>query len=197
MSDFLDSPAAADRAIIDSYAAEFNRLEDNWKSLETKAQGIAAVAGIFTGFALNFARDLPAGAGAWIRFLTVTTVVLLIATIVLAAWGLFIRRIVSPPSATLLETYAAYYFAIPEVERRAEAQPALRENLRLAWKDAVKRRCCTNDEKADLIWWSQLHLVSAIISAALLVAAVVLSKPARTFPLQSEVLYEVHQTRVY
>jgi len=44
--------------IIAAYESEFDRLEDTWKGLETKAQGTITVAGVFIGFVLAFAKDL-------------------------------------------------------------------------------------------------------------------------------------------
>lgn len=55
MPDFLDSAADADRAILEAYAAEYRRLDDNWRAVEAKAQGTVAVAGIFAAFVLAHA----------------------------------------------------------------------------------------------------------------------------------------------
>jgi hypothetical protein len=192
VADLFGDADACHEAIVDAFKSELSRAEDSWKALEGKAQGTIAVAGIFAGFALNFAKDLPASATQPARILTIAAIVVLALSIAWAAASLLVRTIGEPPGGALHAELAGHLTSVRSFER-SEYRTGLRENLVQAWRSAVEDRSRVNKTKAHLVRVSQAFLLAAISVAALLAIYVSLvPQKAPTPPTPAPVTYEVH-----
>ncbi len=106
------APAATDpvpslrellESVVKAYQAEYQGLQDTWRLLETKAQALASVAGIFIAATFAFARELPQGAPPSFKIALFAAVSLLLAATVAGVAVLFVRAITSPPGGADLE----------------------------------------------------------------------------------------------
>src|SRR4051812_26399967 len=98
--DLFGDEDKSDNALIQAYTDEYARNEDDWKSIENKAQGTIAVAAIFVGFGLNYLSDIPSGLSVPMRVLFVAVLVLLVVSIVSALLALHVRAYSTPPLGT-------------------------------------------------------------------------------------------------
>ncbi len=85
------------REAILSFQEEYKDLYDTWKSVDSKAQATATIAGIFLAAAFALARDIPATFFMYQRVLLAVSIGLLVITVCLCLIGLQIRRIYAPP----------------------------------------------------------------------------------------------------
>ena len=193
MPDLFGDAKDAHDAVVEAYRAEFSRAEETWRAIETKAQGTVAVAGIFAGFALNFAKDLPTSATAPARWLTVSAVSVLALSIGCAAGSLMVRSLDDPPSGGFHEELRDALWDQPSYARWEYVAP-LRRNVILAWQQANASRGTANARKARLVRVSQGFLLSAIVVAAVLAVYVtfVPQKAPAVPPSNGPVRYEVH-----
>jgi len=154
-------------AVINAYEGEFIRLEDTWKSLETKAQGTLTVAGLFVGFVLTFTKELPPTIGVALRiFLSLLLVVLGYSL----WWGisaLRIRRVGAGPGGERLEAWYEDLFQQPPGDREA-TWIALQETRVIALRELLDDRAKKNDEKAEDIAAAQRGVATAVVVAALI-----------------------------
>ena len=173
MMNLFGAPAEARDAIAAAYAADYARSEALWKGLEAKAQGTITVAGLFAGFALNYAKELGAGAHWAVRALTVLTVGLLSACVVYAALALRVTGVALPPGGPAYQQIANSYSALPESERAGRVT-SLEENVLILWRDAVAALNRAARRKGVRVGRSQALLFAAIVTSALLAGATVL-----------------------
>lgn len=82
---------------LETYRDEYRDLSDTWARLDTKAQGLGAIAGIFLAAVFAWARETPAGFGTLERFLLVGGIALLVATVIAAVLALQVRTVDAPP----------------------------------------------------------------------------------------------------
>jgi hypothetical protein len=82
---------------ITSFQDEYKELYDTWKSIDSKAQATATIAGIFLAAAFALARDVPTTFLPHQRTMLAVAIGLLVVTICLCLFGLQIRRISSAP----------------------------------------------------------------------------------------------------
>jgi predicted PurR-regulated permease PerM len=85
------------RLILDSYRDEYRDLSETWRNLDTKAQGLGAIAGIFMAAVFAWVRDLPASFGMLERAVVIITLMLLVCAVVAAVLALQVRKVASPP----------------------------------------------------------------------------------------------------
>lgn len=99
MPDAHETLESIQQMALDAYCAEHERLIDNWKGLETKAQGAVTIAGIFIAGVFAFIRDLKSlnmdGAR---RGLLMAAVTLLVFSVILSILVLSLRTVLVPPT---------------------------------------------------------------------------------------------------
>src|SRR4030095_2260991 len=130
------------RLAFEAYRDEYRELSDNWRNLDTKAQGLGAIAGIFLAAVFTWSRALPATYN-WVQGLLLAgSIVLLVATVVAAVLALQVRTVSLPP----LGEETAEMISDMVRGHRAEELPQLVANFyhdqMRVWKD-------TNEEMGD------------------------------------------------
>jgi len=92
-------PVTADllRLALEAYRDEYRDLSESWRNLDTKAQGLVAIAGIFLAAVFAWTRDLPTTFGTCERLLLVGSCLSLVAAVIAAIWALFIKMMSAPP----------------------------------------------------------------------------------------------------
>ena len=97
MAEQPTSVADLPRLALAAYREEYRDLLETWRSVETKAQGLGAIAGIFLAAVFAWAREVPANFGTFERVLLVASIFLLVASIVAAVLALHVRKVAAPP----------------------------------------------------------------------------------------------------
>ncbi len=87
-------------SVVEACEFEYKDLQDSWRLLETKAQALASVSGVFIAGAFAFARDLAAGASRGTKFFLIVAVGMLLITTAYAVAALFVRPVRSPMGAS-------------------------------------------------------------------------------------------------
>jgi hypothetical protein len=71
MSELPTSFSDLPRLALENYREEYRDLSETWRSLDTKAQGLGAIAGIFLAALFAWAREMPPTFGRSERLLVV------------------------------------------------------------------------------------------------------------------------------
>ena len=182
----LKSPPSLDRRIevrrlaLDEVKAEFGDLWDSWKVVESKAQPIAALAGVFLGGVFAYLSQLPVNATPEERRLLLAIAVLLAVCALMSLIAIWVRSVSSPFAiASTGQDDAADILAIVQTdEELAERQERLLADAVKRWVTACKRM---NRELSQKQW-----LLRGSIGA--LIAAVILAMPLVYFTLFERVI---------
>jgi len=141
------------------YVSEYGDLVSTWQSLETKAQGTVAIAGIFLAASFNFAREIPAGTGYLQRGVLAVCVVALTAAILFAIGALRVRSIFRRPGGSSLDQQV-------QALSRGETLPSDSQLLRMdwdfvrGWRAVIEEFASANGRKARAL--RRAHTVLAI-----------------------------------
>jgi len=85
------------RLALDSYRDEYRDLSETWRNLDTKAQGLGAIAGIVIAAVFAWVRDLPASFNSYERIVVLVTLMLLVGAVIAAVLALQVRKVAAPP----------------------------------------------------------------------------------------------------
>jgi hypothetical protein len=173
MADGQTSLADLGRIALETYREEYRELSDNWRNLDTKAQGLGAIAGIFLAAVFAWGRNLPADFGPVQRWMLVAAIVLLVVTIAFAVLALHVRMVAAPPLGDETANMVTDILQKHKVEEMPARLVAFYNDQIEPWKDTNEdtRRHCLS--KAFRIQVGQVAvLLAAVIVAALAVEPV-------------------------
>ncbi|HEU4560910.1 MAG TPA: hypothetical protein VFS20_23870 [Longimicrobium sp.] len=161
---------------LGQYRAEYTLLADRWKVLETKAQGTAAIAGIFVAGVFAITRDLDQSTPFYEVWLLVGVTLLLTTAILFAVRALFIRNLVDPPTGSQLEQVAMDVVRIDDDEEFAKLLPAVYSEQFSAWREANETLRQAVVAKAVAVWRGQMAVAGAVLLMTMVCLVVVLTK---------------------
>ena len=153
------------REALASYHDVYRDLAENWRHLDSKAQGTTAIAGVFLAGALALINTLPEDALDSTKIAYTASVVLLTASIALSVWALMIRDYfdVAPWGDSLHkvveELIDSGEHADPDVLRRHVG------TQRKMWSEAVEKIAQINSDKAMTLKWAQGVVFAAVFVA--------------------------------
>ncbi len=102
MKDLASQRADLLQSAVLSLREEAAALNENWRSLDGKAQGTGAIAGIFLAAGFAWAREIPATFGPLQRTLLAMACAVLIVAVTMALLALRVRNLSSPPQGKAL-----------------------------------------------------------------------------------------------
>lgn len=163
-------------SVVSACEFEYKDLVDAWRLLETKAQALSSVAGIFIAAAFAFARDLAGGTGKPLKFVLILAVGALLLTIGYGVVALFVRAVQSPLGGAgklaltddLLTVRTSSEF--PERYRNF-----LRDQIRV-WERALESFRDANFQKARCLVAGQCTLLVAAFLVSMLVCVSIWSR---------------------
>lgn len=156
-------------ASLEAYQREHQELSTLWNSLDTKAQGIAGIAGIFLAGAFGFARDLTTLPRAAQGFLLLT-VVALITSVILALFALKLRIVAAPPSGEQIHDMAVALADPRDPLDLSATLVAFYADTSRLWTTAISDLKTEVASKGRFVWFGQVALAVAIgFSAVLLI----------------------------
>ena len=160
---------------LQQYRAEYALLADRWKALETKAQGTAAIAGVFVGGIFAITRDLDASTPVAEVWLLGVVILLLTAAILLAVRALYVRNLADPPAGFQLEQMAMDTVKLDDGSF-AEALPAVYGEQFTVWREANEDLRSAVVTKALAVWRAQFVLAGAVLLMAVICLVMVATK---------------------
>jgi hypothetical protein len=162
-----EHPATAlGKLVLESHRAEYKELSENWRILDTKAQGATAISGIFLAAAFSIARDASGKMVLCEKVLLILAIASLVTSITLAVLALWVRSVSLPPIGEQFEDLVA---DLPRADltELPSRLPALVQDESRLWKEASKEVSLHNESKARLLRAS----VTALLVAAIIVSA--------------------------
>ena len=154
------------REVLDAYRAEYKELHEDWRALDTKAQGTITVCGIFIAGIFALLKDLSLATPSDVRqSLTVTTVLLTI-SIVACVMSFFVRDVRVPRAEDHEENVSALIDA-KRIDNTSIAN-YLRDQC-IPWKEANDSISAKKNIKASLLVFGQFSLVCALLAAAYII----------------------------
>jgi hypothetical protein len=155
-------------ATLEAYLEEYKKLNETWRSIETKAQGSIAVAGIFIAGALAFITTANLVLRCHEKILLFIGLSCLIISVILA---IITSRTISIIAAPLGSFRAKHTTDLGALRTEAELQeylPIIFAEHVAEWKKVIAAMNAVNDRRAQMLWLAQLFLILAILAVALL-----------------------------
>lgn len=147
--------------VLKAYENEYKDLNDTWRMLESKAQALASVAGIFIAATFAFARDLQAAAPTSFRLALILAVLLLLLATVAGVAVLFVSSVQTPVGGAEL---ARMVDDVSPLMRDGEALERycnlLRDQARV-WSQAIASLKVANARKSRFLRLGQSLLLGA------------------------------------
>lgn len=167
MAEIPDIKESVRQTVLDYYREECRDLIDNWHGLEVKAQGTAAVAGIFIAGALAYLREMDSEFHVLARVFIVLTLLLLIVSVVYSILALSTQKKEAPPMGDYVLTLANDVLQL-EDEQISERLPGFFNAQMDGWKKVRDEAEHLIAKKARYFRWAQgCVLVASIIIAVL------------------------------
>ncbi|PYQ28268.1 MAG: hypothetical protein DMF56_15745 [Acidobacteria bacterium] len=147
----------------EAYREEFKNIVEAWKTLETKAQGVITVCGIFVAAAFAHLRDASLLATST-RLVVSVVLALLIGSILFALQSLQLRPVTLPPLGTFLRQ------GVHDVTRQGDASIAdlarrFDIEIEAAWEETIQAIVRLNIRKARGVTAAQILAVAAVLAA--------------------------------
>lgn len=170
----VDLRVELSRFQVDAYREEFAELVDSWKALETKAQGTAAVAGIFFAAVFAFVRDLEGKADLLRGYGLIIATASLGLAVGAGLMALRIRKIPRPPLGADTQKLVNDLLAL-ESSELGQRLPLFYNDLSGRWAKVNNDLADANDKKSTWLLVSQALLALAILIVGIVTVEFVIS----------------------
>ena len=168
------SPQELAKDVLNSYRDEYKDLADNWKALDTKAQGTGAIAGVFLAAGFAWVRDLPAEFLSWQRGFLAFSLAFLALSILFALFALWVRTIPSPPLGEVVKVLTDDLLPALQGDESAQRATAFVNDQVELWRTTNTSVFGKSQRKGHWVICSQNSLFLAAGALALLAIASVL-----------------------
>src|SRR5229473_5784880 len=156
------------RLALETYREEYRDLSEAWRNLDTKAQGLGAIAGIFLAAVFGWTRELPSSFGRCERLQIVASLLLLVSAIIAAVLALLVRRVTAPPLGDETAEMVSDILEKQKAEELPQRLDALYGDQMIAWKDTNGDMRHHNQSKASRLAFGQVALLLAAVLVAVL-----------------------------
>jgi hypothetical protein len=169
MSGERDQQADLLQQAIDSCRQEYQELSSQWANLDSKAQGVNTVVGVFLAAIFAFIRELTAIAADLEKLLLSATSVLLILSSIFALLVLRLRAVVGAPCGAPLVGMIGDLVSAPDGTSPERLRNFAKEHARL-WQIANESTSEAIANKAWRLQFAQWLLFAAIVCASAVAA---------------------------
>lgn len=164
MAETLNARETLFKAVLDAYRGEYGELYQTWRNLETKAQGNAAIAGIFLAGLFAFVSDIAPQPPWWQKTLLVVSGCALGLSVLFAALVLAVRTRWSPQVGRNIEALATDLNRLDDDREVAERLPAFISDQVDVWKNGVTELQDLVHRKARNLRLAQLCLAFGVVA---------------------------------
>ncbi len=168
MVDFVNPRGELFKAVLDAYRVEYAELYQTWRSIDTKAQGNVAIAGIFLAGLFAFVKDIVLATLWWQKTLLVVSGCALSFSVLLAVLVLKVRTRRSPQVAHYIETLARDLADLSDESDIRSRLPAFASDQIEGWRNSVSEMDRLVTEKANKLYWAQVLLGLGVVSIAII-----------------------------
>lgn len=148
--------------VVSAYEDEYKDLAEAWRALETKAQGAAAIGGVFLAAGATLSKTLLTGVPRWAAVTFAASFALLIAAIGFAVRALRVTITARRPEGAEIARLAGPALKAPE-QALADAGARLLNDQLDSWKatdselaTAVKKKATAVETAQTLLFWAAL-----------------------------------------
>ncbi|HEU0013985.1 MAG TPA: hypothetical protein VFQ45_09895 [Longimicrobium sp.] len=171
------------RQVVAAYEREYRDLVESWKSVETKAQGTVAMAGIFLAAVFAFARGVSANEPGWQRWILTTAILTLLASVLFALLSLWGRKVASPPPPVEIEQDVCLMMPVSDPVAFAEYERRLGADEARQWRGCTDALRNAYEIKTGWLLRAQgAILVAAVLVSLLTIAALFDGNPRVAVP---------------
>ena len=163
--------------VLSTYQSEYQELRENWKSLETKAQAVIAIAGLFIAGAIKLFNDVKQDSPLYdqmniffsysllVKLLILSPLILLVLSILFALLGLRIRESTVAPHGRIVEPLISDIVRLPENDDFTHRVMNLYKDRFKQWRKANDFLRGKNEIKARNVLISQWMFIIGMIVA--------------------------------
>lgn len=158
---------------VDELKYHYKDLIDSWRSIDTKAQGLAAFSGLFLTGLFTWAKEPPQWFTSCDRWILGVCTVLLLATIALALWALWLKKTEPPPSEAITKMVKDILADQSEPDKDGAVVRFYSQQLG-EWQAAIKDIESHLATKALVATWGQGTIaVTGLLFGLLIVRAII------------------------
>ena len=154
------------KLLVEANREEYSELSELWRHLDTKAQGVIAIAGILLAAFVAFITKGPIASCAE-RTLSIVAISFFTASIGASVYSLKLRESVGPPHFGELQSTIEDFLKRPEEERAKRMPDLIREELS-AWRECNDTVRAAIEAKTKLLQWGQVLIGLSIAWLALI-----------------------------
>lgn len=161
------------KATLEAYREEHRDINEAWRQLDAKAQGTAAIAGVFLAAAFVFVREINSlKPSLWTRAGLVVAIGCLVTSVALAVVAMRVRQVSAAPLGEPVEQLAEDLMAVADEAERLARMPAFVRDQVAPWKEVNEELRKAIQSKAESVSRAQLWLLAAIGAVAVVTVLV-------------------------
>jgi hypothetical protein len=177
LSEFHEARRILFESSLNAYRERYQELSESWGSLETKAQGNAAIAGIFIAGAFGYINGLKRGLHEYEQALLVVSIVFLLLSVAFSLLVLRIRKMPNAPAGENMDRLVGDLLLVNDPKELSERLPRFTNDQIQLWRTVNKGFAAANKSKARNLLIAQSCLAGAIsVIATVLILAVLLPR---------------------
>lgn len=155
------------KAVLDSYRDEYKEYADNWRNLETKAQGNVAVAGIFIAGVFAFITKTDSALNEIEKFFFFLAIGFLVSSVIFSIFVLRTRSVPVPPLGSFMDYTVKRLLVVDNADFHERLQRFGSDHFN-TWRKVMAETEKAIRLKADRLWIAQILLMGAILTVAIL-----------------------------
>jgi hypothetical protein len=155
-------------ATLEAYLAEYKELSETWRSLETKAQGNIAVAGIFIAGSLAYLEKLNPQLRTNEEVFLLIAIGCLIISVILSILVLKTQTITPPPLGSFVDHFTTDLLRLNILASLQTYRSTFFADHVDQWRTVLSEIRESNELKAERLWGAQQFLIAAILAVAAL-----------------------------
>lgn len=167
-ADLATMKEALRQLVLDSYSDAYKELTDNWKTLETKAQGNITVAGVFIAAAFAYTSSTGPKLAEVQQLVLVLAIIFLVISVLLAVHVLRIREVPAPPYGEFVDENVEHLLQEETEDELTDSMVNFANDQKRAWRKVMERMAEDVERKASLLWSAQMFLLAAIVTVVVL-----------------------------
>jgi hypothetical protein len=155
------------KATLDAFRDEYREHSEIWRSLESKAQGNVAVAGIFVAGSLAYLTKSDLKLHQHEVIFLLAAVVCLIVSVLLSILTIKTQEITPPPLGSFVNHFVRVLLPMDPACFKGFLETFYADHAN-QWTKVIAELRESNETKAHLLWRAQEFLIAAILAVAAL-----------------------------
>jgi ABC-type multidrug transport system fused ATPase/permease subunit len=181
ISDLKNAQEWVRKIVLEAFKEEYKEIGESWKSIETKAQGNIAIAGIFIAGAFGFLKDILPQMDYVEKWAFVLIIGFLVVSVLLSIISLQVRTVPEPPLGKKLNPIGKDLIDnLVEATYKEQLGRFINEYI-ILWQDYVTQAKKKYSCKSKYLVVAQWFVLVAVIVIALLIVSRVFGIASKIF----------------